>query len=67
MTVVYTEATLNLMPLEQVKELASRGELKKIENEDESLVINYLKIEELTELGKNIETTFILLSKLMKS
>ena len=46
MTVIYTEATLNLMPLEQVKELASRGELKKIENEDESLVINYLKTTE---------------------
>ena len=28
---------------------------------------NYLKIEELTELGKNIKTTFILLSKLMNS
>lgn len=46
MTIIYTENTLNLMPLEQVKELDSRGDLKKIKNEDESLVINYLKIEE---------------------
>lgn len=46
MIVIYTESTLNLIPLEQVKELASRGELKKVENEDESLVINYLKITE---------------------
>ena len=41
MTVIYTENTLNLMPLEQVKELASRGELKNTEKG-----INYLKIEE---------------------
>lgn len=41
MTVIYTENTLNLMPLEQVKELVDRGELKRTENEINYLVIEY--------------------------
>ncbi len=41
MKVIYTEATLNLMPLERAKELVSRGELKRTEEG-----INYLKIVE---------------------
>ena len=41
MKIIYTEATLNLIPLEQARELVDRGELKRTENE-----INYLVITE---------------------
>lgn len=41
MKTIYMESTLNLIPLEQAKELASRGELRNTEKG-----INYLKIEE---------------------
>ena len=46
----------------------ARGSIIEIDSCCEIIVEeNYLKIEELTELGKNIKTTFILLSKLMNS
>ena len=46
----------------------ARGSIIEIDSCCEIIVEeNYLKIEELTELGKNFKTTFILLSKLMNS
>ena len=46
----------------------ARGSIIEIDSCSEIITEeNYLKIEELTELGKNIKTTFILLSKLMNS
>lgn len=46
----------------------ARGSIIEIDSCCEIIVEeNYLKLEELTELGKNIKTTFILLSKLMNS